>query len=64
MMKHKQVNDGTLIKTTIAGNLEEIIDVEVARIAAEGRSDSGGHTGADGGRDGSSRDAEEGREEV
>jgi hypothetical protein len=36
MMKHKQVNDGTLIKTTIAGNLEEIVDVEVARIAVEG----------------------------
>jgi hypothetical protein len=64
MMKNKEENDGAPIKTTIAGNLKDIIDVEVARIATERRSDSEGLTGADGGHDGSSCDAKEGREEV
>jgi hypothetical protein len=64
MMKDKEMNDGAPIETTVAGNLEEIIDVEVARIAADRRSDSGGLTDADGGCDKSSCDAEEGREEV
>jgi hypothetical protein len=64
MMKNKEVNHGTSVKTTVAGNLEEILDVEVTRIAAERLSDSDGLTGVDGGCDGSSRNAEEGREEV
>jgi hypothetical protein len=57
MMKNKEVNDGAPIETTVAGNMEKIVDVEVARIAAESQPDSGCH-------DGSSRNAKEGREEV
>jgi hypothetical protein len=53
------VNDGIPVETTLASNLEETVDVEVTRIPAEKRSDSGGFTGADGGHDGSSHDAEE-----
>jgi hypothetical protein len=34
-MKNKEVNDGASIDTTVAGNLEEIIDIEVTRIAVE-----------------------------
>jgi hypothetical protein len=57
MMKNKEVNDGAPIETTVAGNMENIVDIEVARIAAESQPDSSCH-------DGSSRNAEEGREEV
>jgi hypothetical protein len=35
MMKDKEVNDGVPIKTTLAGNLEEIIDVEIMTITVE-----------------------------
>jgi hypothetical protein len=31
----QEVNDGASIDTTVAGNLEEIIDIEVTRIAVE-----------------------------
>jgi hypothetical protein len=58
------VNDGVPIETTLTGNLDETIDVEVARIAADKCSNFGGFTGADGSRDESSHDAKEGREEV
>jgi hypothetical protein len=60
MMKDKEMNDGAPVEAIVAGNLEEIVDVEVARIAAQRQSNSGGLTGADGGRDRSSHDAEEG----
>jgi hypothetical protein len=52
-MKNEEVNDGVPIETTLAGNLEETVDVEVTRIAAEKRSYSGG-------RGKSSHDAEVG----
>jgi hypothetical protein len=64
MTKIKEVNDGVPVETTFTGNLEETVDVEAARIAAEKRSDLGGFTGADGGHGRSSHDAEEGRWEV
>jgi hypothetical protein len=64
MMKDKEVDDGIPVEATLVGNLEETIDVEIVRITAKKRSDSGGFTSADGGHDRSSRDAEEGREEV
>jgi hypothetical protein len=35
MMKNKEVNDGVPIETTLTSNLEETIDVELARIATE-----------------------------
>jgi hypothetical protein len=60
MMKDKEVNDGVPIKTTLAGNLEEIIDVEIMTITVEKQPNSSGFTGLDGGCDESSRDAEEG----
>jgi hypothetical protein len=58
------VDDGVPIETILTGDLEGTVDAEIARITAEKQSDSGAFTGADGGHDGSSCDAEEGREEV
>jgi hypothetical protein len=54
------VDDGVPVKNTLIGDSKETVDVEIVRIAAEKWSDSGGFTGANGGRDGSSHDAEEG----
>jgi hypothetical protein len=64
MLKNKEVNVAVAIETALAGNLEETVDVEVARMVAEKPSDSDGFTSADGGCDRSSCDAKEGWEEV
>jgi hypothetical protein len=50
MTKDKEVDDGILIETSLVGDTEEVVHVEISRIAAEKWSDNCGFTGADGGR--------------
>jgi hypothetical protein len=64
MTENKEVDDGTPIETTLAGIMEETIDAEVAKVAAEKHPEFGGFASANDGHDRDSHDTEEGREEV
>jgi hypothetical protein len=60
----QEVDDGAPIKTTLTGNMEQAVDAEVVRVAAETHPESGGFANANDGRGGGSHDTEEGLEEV
>jgi hypothetical protein len=65
MTENKELDDGTPIETTFAGNVEEAVDAEVARVVTEKHPESGGFASVvDDDRGGGSHDTEEGREEV
>jgi hypothetical protein len=64
MTENKEVDDGAPVVTTLAGNVEETVDAEVARVAAKKHPESGHFASANDGHGGGSHDTEEGREEV
>jgi hypothetical protein len=59
MKKNKEVDNGAPIETTLAGNMEEVIDAKVVRVAAEKHPTSGGFISSNDGCSGGSRDTEE-----
>jgi hypothetical protein len=46
MLENKEVDDGTPIETTLAGDVEEAVDAEVARVAAKKHLEYGGFASA------------------
>jgi hypothetical protein len=64
MPEEKEVNEGAPVDTVPDTDLGEVVDAEVAKIAIEKQSNSGGFGGTNAIREGSSDDADEKRVEV